>query len=87
MCMSDTAWNKIPEDLRETFLAAVQEGCEAQWQYLIDANEEAIKNLKEVGVTFHDIDLEKLKAAYDKVNTTAYDADWAAAVDAAKAAV
>ena len=87
MCMSDTAWNKIPEDLRETFLSAVQEGCEAQWQYLIDANEEAIKNLKEVGVTFHDIDLEELKAAYDKVNTTAYDADWAAAVDAAKAAV
>ena len=35
----------------------------------------------------HDFDLEELKAAYDKVNTTAYDADWAAAVDAAKAAV
>lgn len=87
MCMSDTAWNKIPEDLQETFLAAVQEGCEAQWQYLSDANEDAIEKLKGVGVTFHDIDLEELKAAYAKANTTAYDADWAAAVDAAKAAV
>lgn len=28
LCMSDDAWNKIPEDLREPFLAAVQEGVE-----------------------------------------------------------
>lgn len=87
MCMSDAAWSKIPEDLQETFLAAVQEGCEAQWQYLIDANDEATKNLQGAGVTFHDIDLDDLKAAYTKANTTTYDADWVAAVDAAKAAV
>lgn len=87
MCMSDAAWSKIPEDLQETFLAAVQEGCEAQWQYLIDANDEATKNLQGAGVTFHDIDLDELKAAYTKANTTTYDADWVAAVDAAKAAV
>lgn len=87
MCMSDAAWSKIPEELQETFLAAVQEGCEAQWQYLIDANNDATKNLQDAGVTFHDVDLDELKNAYAKANTATYDAVWSAAVDAAKAAV
>ncbi len=56
LCMSDNAWNKIPEDLREPFLAAVKRGYEAQRQYLVDANEEATEKLKGVGVVFHDID-------------------------------
>ena len=30
ICMSDNAWNKIPEDMREPFVNAVQEGCKAQ---------------------------------------------------------
>lgn len=87
LCMSDAAWNKIPEDLRDTFVAAVQEGCEAQWQYLNDANAEATENLKNEGVTFHDIDVEPLKEAYAAANTATYDEEWVAAVDAAKAAV
>lgn len=87
LCMSDAAWNRIPEDLRDTFVQAVWEGCEAQWQYLIEANEEAKGQLEGVGVTFYDIDVEELKAAYAAANTTAYDSAWVAAVDAAKAAV
>lgn len=87
LCMSDAAWNKIPAELQEPFLSAVQEGCKAQWQYLIDANEEAVVNLKNVGVTFHDIDPDALKNAYASANTAVYAADWQAAVDAAKAAV
>lgn len=90
LCMSDTAWNKIPEDLRDTFVAAVWEGCEAQWQYLEEANEEAKGNLESAGVTFYDIDTEEMKAAYvaeQQKNGVVYDAAWTAAVDAAKAAV
>ena len=86
--MSDTAWNKIPDDLKDAFLAAVQEGCEAQWQYLIDANEEAKANLEDAGVTFYDINIDELKEAYQaELDKMSYDEAWVAAVDAAKAAV
>lgn len=87
LCMSDAAWNKIPEDLRDTFVEAVWEGCEVQWTYLNEANAEAIKNLEDVGVTFYDIDVDELKAAYQAASTLTYDTAWVEAVDAAKAAV
>lgn len=90
LCMSDNAWNRIPEDLRDTFVEAVWEGCEAQWQYLEAANEEAKGSLEGAGVTFYDIDTEEMKAAYEaeqQKNGVTYDAAWTAAVDAAKAAV
>lgn len=64
ICMSDNAWNKIPEDMREPFVNAVQEGCKAQWTYLNEANAEAVENLEGAGVTFYDIDTEGLKAKY-----------------------
>lgn len=87
LCMSDAAWNRIPEDLRDTFVEAVWEGCEAQWGYLDEANAEAVTELEKAGVTFYDIDTEEMKAAYDKANTASYDAAWEEAVEAAKAAV
>jgi len=61
--ISDKAWNKIPEDLRPAFAAAVKAGCVAQRQYLLDANTEAEKELVAKGVTFYDIDKASLKAA------------------------
>lgn len=61
ICMSDNAWNKIPEDMREPFVNAVQEGCKAQWTYLNEANAEAVENLEGAGVTFYDIDTEGVK--------------------------
>jgi tripartite ATP-independent transporter DctP family solute receptor len=59
--VSDKAWNKIPDDLKDTFVAAVKKGCEAQRQYLVDANTEAETKLKDLGVTFYDIDREEIK--------------------------
>lgn len=87
LCMSDAAWNQIPEELRDTFVDAVWEGCEAQWGYLDEANADAIANLEGAGVTFYDIDIDELKSAYAAANTVTYDAAWVDAVDAAKAAV
>ena len=85
--MSDNAWNRIPEDLRDVFVEAVWEGCEAQWKYLEEANADAIENLKNVGVTFYEPDLEELKDVYAAANTIEYDPAWVAAVESAKAAV
>lgn len=90
LVMSDAAWNKIPDDLKETFLEAVAEGCEQQWQFLNEANEEAVGELEGVGVTFYDIDLGELKSAYEAkmaADGTTYDATWSEAVEAARAAV
>ena len=88
--MSDNAWNKIPDDLKDTFVKAVAEGCEAQWQYLNEATEEAKGNLEGAGVKFYDINLDEMKDAYKAAQEkagTSFDAEWEAAVDAAKAAV
>lgn len=90
LCMSDNAWNQIPDDLKETFVDAVWAGCEQQWQFLNEANEEAIELLKGVGVSFYDIDIDSLKEAYAakvEADGTTYDEAWVAAVDAARAAV
>lgn len=90
LCMSDAAWNKIPEDLRDTFLAAVKEGCDAERQYLVEENEAAEEKLVAEGVTFHDIDTAALQAAYkaeaEKQGFT-FDETWQAAVDEAIASV
>ena len=89
LCMSDNAWNKIPDDMKDTFVEAVWAGCEKQWQYLNEANDEAIGLLEGVGVTMYDIDTDELKAAYEakkSANGVTYDETWQAAVDAAKAA-
>lgn len=86
LCMSDSAWNKIPEDLQQPFLDAVQKGCEAQREYLVEANIEAEAELKEKGVEFHDIDVEELQKAYkteaEKQGFT-FDEKWQEAVDEA----
>lgn len=90
ICISNNAWNRIPEELRDKFLAAVQKGCEQQWEFLNEANNEAIELLKGVGVKFYDIDIASLKAAYadkQKADGTSYDPEWVAAVEAARAAV
>lgn len=86
LCMSDAAWKKIPEDLQKPFLDAVQRGVEAQRQYLVEANEEATKELKEKGVSFYEIDIPKLQAAYKakaKAKGFTFDKEWEAAVQEA----
>ncbi|MCB6609608.1 TRAP transporter substrate-binding protein DctP [[Clostridium] symbiosum] len=90
LCMSDKAWQQIPEDLRQPFLDAVQRGVEAERQYLVEENAEAEKKLIEAGVTMHDINVEELQAAYkvqaEKEGFT-FDPEWQAAVDEAIASV
>ena len=74
---------------QKTFVEAVWAGCEKQWQYLNDANDEAIGLLEGVGVTMYDIDTDELKSAYEAKKASSgatYDETWQAAVDAAKAA-
>ena len=61
LCMSDDAWNKIPEDLREPFLAAVQEGVAYERNLLNEANAKATEELKALGVSFYDIDIPTLQ--------------------------
>ena len=90
ICMSNNAWNKIPDDMKDTFVQAVAAGCEKQWQFLNEANEEAVKELEGVGVSFYDIDVEELKTAYQakqEADGTTYDEKWVEAVEAARAAV
>lgn len=86
LCMSDAAWKKIPEDLQQTFLDAVQRGVEAQRQYLVDANNEAVEELKAKGVQFFDIDIAPLQAAYKAKAVEkgfTFDKEWEAAVQQA----
>ena len=90
LCMSDDAWNKIPEDLREPFLAAVQEGVEYERNLLNEANDDAIAKLKDLGVSFYDIDIAELHAAYQakaEEKGFTFDPEWQAAVDEAIASV
>lgn len=61
--MSDKAWNKIPDDLKQIFKDAIKRGADYQRELLVQANTEAEKELKELGVTFYDIDREELKNA------------------------
>lgn len=90
LCMSNDAWNRIPEDLRAPFLEAVKEGCDAERQYLVEENEAAEEKLAAEGVTFHDIDVAALQEAYkaeaEKQGFT-FDDAWVAAVDEAIASV
>ena len=64
--LSDKAWDKIPDDLKETFTEAVKRGCDKQRQYLVEANEEAETKLKELGVTFYEIDKDEWLDAIER---------------------
>jgi TRAP-type C4-dicarboxylate transport system substrate-binding protein len=82
--MSDDAWNKIPDDLKEPFMEAVKRGYEAQRQYLVEANQQAVKELENLGVKFHDIDKNKLHTAYrniEKEKEFEFDPEWQKAID------
>lgn len=90
MCMSDEAWNKIPEDLQQPFMDAVQRGVEYERELLVSENEAAEEELKELGVTFYDIDISTLQAAYQAKAAEkgfTFDPTWQAAVDEAIASV
>ena len=82
--MSDKAWKMIPDDLKDEFMEGCEEGYKAERQYLKDANNEAIKELKKKGVKFWNIDMKELKSAYEaeaKKRGFKFDPTWQKAVD------
>lgn len=84
--MSDKAWSKIPEDLRDEFIEGCKEGYMEQRKHLDEANEDAIKQLKEKGVEFHEIDTKEFKESYQKAAKEkgfTFDPEWQGAVDKA----
>lgn len=90
LCMSEDAWNKIPADLQEPFLEAVQRGVDYERDLLVQANDEAAEKLKAEGVTFHEIDTAELQSAYQakaQEKGFTFDPAWQAAVDEAIASV
>ena len=86
LCMSEDAWSRIPQELQEPFLAAVQEGVSWERNRLDEANAEATEELKKLGVSFYDIDITQLQAAYQEIAQEkgfVFDPQWQAAVDEA----
>lgn len=86
LCMSDSAWQRIPEELREPFLEGVKRGYEAQRTYLQEANDAAIAELESLGVTFHNIDIAELQSLYKAAAEEkgfSFDPTWEAACQAA----
>ena len=84
--MSDHAWNRIPDDLKPVFMDAVERGYNIERDLLKQANEDATVILKEKGVTFHEIDVESLQAAYQELAAKkgfSFDPEWQAAIDKA----
>lgn len=62
--ISMPAWNRIPADLRAPFAKAVAKGCKMQRTYLVEANNDATKKLKKLGVKIYDIDRAQLQKLY-----------------------
>lgn len=82
--LSDKAWNRIPDELKPVFVEAVKEGANYQRALLSEANAEAEVELKQMGVTFYNIDRNELKnsASQKMVSfTNRIPKDW---IDAAK---
>lgn len=61
--VSQSAIDKIPEDLRDTFFQACRDGAEAGRQMCMEANEAAIEELEAAGLEIIEIDRESLKEA------------------------
>lgn len=58
--ISDAAIEKIPEDLRETFFAACEEGLAQATEMVLQANDDAIETLEGMGVEINEIDRDAL---------------------------
>ena len=86
LLMSDEAWERIPEELRDPFLDAVQEGVEWEREKLARESRQVVKELEDLGVTFHEIDTAALKQLYRNAveeKGFVFDPEWEAAVEEA----
>ena len=87
LVMSDKAWNQIPDDLREDFVEGVKAGAQRQRDYLVEANEAAVKELTELGVEFYEIpidDMRKLVEPAMEQFSDRMDPAWVEAIEAEK---
>ena len=83
--MSDRAWKRIPDDLKDTFVKAVVTGAHRQRQFLVDANESAVEELTKLGINFYEIPMEELRKAVEpamKEFKDNMDPAWVAAIEA-----
>lgn len=86
LIMSDEAWDRIPEDLVIPFMDAVKQGVAWERKRLVEANEIIEKELEDLGVTFHQIDVAQLKSLYQEAAEEkgfTFDPEWAVAVNEA----
>lgn len=82
--MSDRAWKRIPDDLKDTFVKAVVTGAHKQRQFLVEANESAVKELTKLGINFYEIPIEELRGAVApamKEFTDSMNPAWVAAIE------
>ncbi|MGV2986642.1 TRAP transporter substrate-binding protein [Vibrio sp. E150_011] len=87
LVMSESAMDRIPEELREPFLLGVRKGVEAQRQYLLQANEDARLELEKKGVQFYDVDIDALRDSYRKSvanENYQFDPEWVDAINSVK---
>lgn len=92
LCMSDYAYQKVAElgdDVMEGFMKGISEGCEAQWGYLVEFNDDAVEKLTDAGVTFNTMpadDIETMKKQYedyiaDPSKGISFDETWVNAIN------
>jgi tripartite ATP-independent transporter DctP family solute receptor len=82
--MSDHAWKKIPEELRPAVLEGAEKGYKEERELLKQSNDDATVKLKDLGVIFHDIDVNQLQDAYKELCAErgyTFDQEWQAAID------
>lgn len=61
--MSNSALEKIPADLRDTFLKACVDGAEAGRQLIMEENDKAIETMEAAGIEVNEMDMDALQAA------------------------
>ena len=86
LLMSDEAYRQIPQELLLAFKEAVYQGVQWERDRLVEVNEEVEDQLKELGITFHDIDITELKNAYKNISREkgfVFDSEWVDAVNQA----
>lgn len=84
--ISDSAIEKIPADLRDTFFQACIDGAEAGRQMIMEENDKAVETMKEAGIEVNEIDMASLQEATASLYTEYADRLPADLVALAKAA-
>lgn len=85
ICVSDNAWNSIPDDVKPAFQRAIDRGVAYQRNLLLETNEKAVEELQKLGCTFHEIDRAVLRATVAPVAAEygkRFNKEWVAVLEA-----